>query len=142
MRKYLTVIDTNVLVSAILNPDENSPPSFIIRESFGGMIVPLYNQYLLNEYREVLTRDRFQLSTEYVELLIQSLIEFGIRIDVSECSIPLPDKKDVPIFALVHSTRDMGSYLVTGNTKHFPKVDYVITPREMMNLMIDGHTRR
>ena len=32
-------------------------------------------------------------------------------------------------------TRDLNSYLVTGNIKHYPEVDYVVTPRMMMEIL-------
>lgn len=44
--------------------------------------------------------------------------------------------EDVTIFEIVLSTRDMDSYLVTGNIKYFPEVDFVVIPKEMMTYWI------
>lgn len=54
--KYFVVIDTNVLVSAMLK--RNTPPDKVIRHIFAGNIIPLLNEEILNEYREVLNRPK------------------------------------------------------------------------------------
>ena len=51
--------------------------------------------------------------------------------------ITLQDKKDVPIFELALLTRDVNALLVTGNVKHFPNVDFVVMPKQMMDLSND-----
>jgi hypothetical protein len=56
-------------------------------------------------------------------------------VESDETGIILPDVKDVPIFEIALSTRDCDSYLVTGNTKHFPRVDFVVTPKQMVELL-------
>ena len=48
--KYYAVIDTNVLVSATLKQD--SIPGKIIEYIFSNVIVPLFNDEILNEYYE------------------------------------------------------------------------------------------
>ena len=55
--KYYAVIDTNVLVSAVLK--WNSVPGNIIDLAFNDVIIPLVNQEILNEYKTVLLRPIF-----------------------------------------------------------------------------------
>lgn len=50
--KYYAVIDTNVLVSAMLKHD--SVPGSIIDLAFDGMITPVMNKSIEAEYRNVL----------------------------------------------------------------------------------------
>ena len=45
----------------------------------------------------------------------------------------IPDPKDVVFYEVALSKED--SFLVTGNIKHFPKVDLVVTPAEMMEII-------
>ena len=40
--------------------------------------------------------------------------------------------KDAPIFDIALETRNANTCLVTGNVKHYPKIDFVITPKQMM----------
>ena len=52
------VIDTNVLVSALLNFRSN--PGQVLLSVFNGETVPLVNDEILAEYREVLARKKFR----------------------------------------------------------------------------------
>ena len=45
------VIDTNVLVSAILKWD--SVPGLVLKHVFGGNLIPVFNGEIMAEYREV-----------------------------------------------------------------------------------------
>lgn len=128
------VIDTNVLVSYFLSRDD-SPPVAVVEEIFGGRITPVYNGYLLNEYRDVLHRERLGINRSEADKVLDDIQLFGLKVETCDTGITLPDVKDVPIFEIALSTRDCDSYLVTGNIKHFPKVDFVITPKQMMDLL-------
>ena len=128
------VIDTNVLVSYFLSKD-SSPPVVVVEEIFGGRITPLYNDYLFNEYCDVLGREKFGIGQSEIQTVMDGLQRFGIKVESDETGITLPDVKDVPIFEIALSTRDCDSYLVTGNTKHFPRVDFVVTPKQMVELL-------
>lgn len=44
-----------------------------------------------------------------------------------------PDQDDVVFYEVALSKED--AYLVTGNTKHFPKTPIVVTPAEMMEIL-------
>ena len=46
------------------------------------------------------------------------------------------DANDIVFYEVALSKDD--SYLVTGNIKHFPKVDFVVTPGEMMEIIRNG----
>lgn len=49
----------------------------------------------------------------------------------------LPDMKDLPFYEVVMEKREDGTYLVTGNLKHFPTRPFIVTAREMLNIL-DG----
>ena len=50
--KYYAVIDTNVLVSAMLKWD--SVPGNVMELAFCGSVVPILNKDIIKEYRDVL----------------------------------------------------------------------------------------
>lgn len=54
--KYYAVIDTNVLISALLSKNVNSATLKVLDAVFDGIIIPLYHQDILAEYDEVLHR--------------------------------------------------------------------------------------
>ena len=45
----------------------------------------------------------------------------------------LPDPKDIVFYEIALANED--SFLVTGNTKHFPKKPFVVTPAEMLQII-------
>ena len=51
-------IDTNVLVSALLNFQSN--PGQVLLSVFNGETIPLVNEEILAEYRDVLARKKFR----------------------------------------------------------------------------------
>lgn len=63
MKRY-AVIDTNVLVSAMLK--WTSVPGNIIKFAISGAIIPILNDMIVAEYREVLMREKFHLTKEIV----------------------------------------------------------------------------
>ncbi len=70
MKRY-AVIDTNVLVSAMLK--WTSVPGNILEFAFSGTIIPVLNDEIVAEYREVLMRDKFHLTKDIVDDVIQTL---------------------------------------------------------------------
>lgn len=71
-RKYV-VIDTNVLVSALITRNENSPTVQILRFLVNGNIVPVYSEDIVKEYNEVLRRAKFKLSESLIINLLKDL---------------------------------------------------------------------
>ena len=134
--RIIAVIDTNVLVSSLIS-QKDSPSSRIVDEIFIGSITPVYNDYLIDEYRKVLSREKFGFKQENINILLKSIVEYGIRVETAPSGLILDDMKDVPIFELLLATRSMNPYLITGNVKHFPESGYVITPKEA-TVILDG----
>ena len=134
---YYAVIDTNVLVSAMLK--FQSIPWQIANEALLGDIVPLLCDEIIAEYRQVLARDKFKFNQEAVGVLIDGIIERGVFIDSLPIEEIISDAKDVVFYEVVMEGQRMfeNSYLVTGNTKHFPVKPFVVTPKEMLAIMQD-----
>lgn len=60
--KFYAVIDTNIIVSAVISKSLESNPAKIIRAIVQDRIVPLFNDEILDEYRKVLSRPKFHLT--------------------------------------------------------------------------------
>ena len=134
--KHYAVIDTNVLISAMLK--WTSVPGSIIEFAFSGVIIPVLNERIVEEYREVLMRDKFHLTKEIVDDVIQALEDQGEYIDTDNMDYELPDLKDVVFYAIVMEKRkEEDTYLVTGNIKHFPQVPFVVTPKQMLDILLE-----
>ena len=65
------VIDTNVLVSAILAVHPNSATVIIREKIMDGTIVPLYNGEIVDEYQDVLSRPKFHFPIDLVTSLFE-----------------------------------------------------------------------
>lgn len=135
MKRY-AVIDTNVLVSAMLK--WKSVPGSILEFAFSGTIIPVLNDKIVSEYRAVLMREKFHLTKEIVDDVIQALEEQGEYIDTENTDYELPDPKDVVFYAIVMEKRkNEDAYLITGNVRHFPQEPYVVTPKEMLDILLE-----
>lgn len=132
---YYAVIDTNVLVSAMLKWD--SVPGNIMELAFGGSIVPILNESILAEYREVLSRPKFHLSEDIINDVIDTINENALYVDAEQLEIELPDPKDRVFYEVVMEERkEEDAYLVTGNLKHFPQKPFIVTPRQMLDIIL------
>lgn len=133
--RYYAVIDTNVIVSAMLK--WNSVPGNILELVIEGPITPVLNEKILEEYREVLLRPKFHFTDKIVSEVIEAIKGRAIFVDEERIDIELPDPKDRVFYEVVMEQRKSSdTYLVTGNIKHFPVKPYVVTPKEMMDIIL------
>ncbi len=133
--KIYAVIDTNVIVSAMLK--QSSIPGLVLEFALSGIIIPILNEEIVSEYRNVLIRPKFCLTPEIVDNLIQTLEYYGEYIKPERLNIDLPDPKDVIFYEVVMEKRkENEAYLITGNIKHFPKEYFIVTPREMLEIIM------
>ena len=117
------VLDTNVLVSALISPDGN--PARIFGMVSEGIIKAVYCQGILDEYAKVLNRPRFGFPRILVTDALDIFRLFGVSMQPVISNIPMPDESD-RVFC---DTAIAGAaILVTGNTKHYPAEPFIISP--------------
>lgn len=135
--KYYAVLDTNVLVSAMLKT--GSAPAQVAAEALKGNIIPVLNDEIMAEYEDVLNRPKFCFDKKAVGVLLDELKKRAVYSDYGLIEDVLPDSKDVVFYAvLMEKRKEDNAYLVTGNLKHFPMRTYIVTPREMLDIIEDG----
>lgn len=127
------VIDTNVLVSVLLAKSEESSVIKLIDAVLNGKIIPLFNNEIIAEYTEVLSRPKFKFDKEICDLLVERIVFLGEDADRTTYPESLPDEDDRVFYEVALSTDD--AYLVTGNLKHFPKTPIVVTPAQMLDIL-------
>lgn len=133
MKRY-AVLDTNVLVSALLNL--SSAPGIILQEALAGRVIPLLHEDILSEYADVLRRPKFKFDPQEIEIALTGLIRRGVFMDAAEIRENMPDPDDAVFYAVTMEARASAeAYLVTGNLRHFPKKPFVVTPREMLDIL-------
>ena len=133
--KYYVVIDTNVLGSAVLK--SHSVPGSIVELAFDGPIIPILNEAIEKEYREVLSRPKFHLPEDLIEGIMSTFHKRAIYVDAEHLDVELPDPKDLVFYEVVMEERkEEDAYLVTGNIRHFPNRPFIVTPREMLDIIL------
>ena len=133
--KYYVIIDTNVLVSAVLK--SHSVPGSIVELAFDGPIIPILNEAIEKEYREVLSRPKFHLPEDLIEGIMSTFHKRAIYVDAEHLDVELPDPKDLVFYEVVMEERkEEEAYLVTGNIRHFPNRPFIVTPREMLDIIL------
>lgn len=127
------VIDTNILVSALITHNSDAATVHIVENVYIQRLTPLYNQDILNEYKEVLSRSKFKLPEEKIESLIEMIKQNGIDSSCAPFNGDMPDEDDRVFYEVTLSRED--SFLVTGNLKHFPKTPRVVTAAQMLDIL-------
>ncbi|MBO7562316.1 MAG: putative toxin-antitoxin system toxin component, PIN family [Bacteroidales bacterium] len=134
--KVFAVIDTNVIVSALLSPLQDSA-TVIIREKIeDGTVVPLFNDEILNEYKTVLSRSKFGFPECLVIELLETIRHQGLSMERTKTNESFIDINDIVFYEVALSKE--GSYLVTGNIRHYPRSPIVVTPSQLLKIISDS----
>ncbi|TSA29126.1 MAG: putative toxin-antitoxin system toxin component, PIN family [Verrucomicrobiaceae bacterium] len=132
----LWVIDTNVLISAALTPGGICDQ--LLQHAVAGHFVPAWDNSLLAEYRDVLSRPGFGFSRAVIRELLAAFPQSGFRQGITT-SVKLPDPDDIPFVAVALATEDRT--IITGNSRHFPRSTVnavrILSPREALDVLSD-----
>ncbi|MGN1136170.1 MAG: putative toxin-antitoxin system toxin component, PIN family [Oscillospiraceae bacterium] len=133
--QIFAVIDTNVIIFALITKNPLSPPYMVLREVLDGKIIPLYHPEIIEEYIEVLSRSKFHLNAETIQTVINSIISNGIKVNPKPTGEIFVDMDDLIFYEIAMEKRDDDAYIVTGNKKHYPVREFIVTPSEMLNIL-------
>lgn len=128
------VLDTNVLVSALLKPD--STPELVVSLILGKRVRLCLSHSIFDEYQEVLGRKKFQkLDPEKINRLLSRLeaqarwVTPKVHLEITELD---PDDNKF----LECAGEAKAEFLITGNKKHFPFEDFkktrIVSPAEFL----------
>ena len=133
--KYYAVIDTNVIVAALLTKNRDSATLQVVNAVLDGTIIPLYHQEILAEYNEVLHRPKFHLRESTVQFVLNAVTQYGVEVFPQPSGEIFVDMDDLIFYEVALEKRDDDAYLVTGNQQHYPLKDFIVTPAEMLNII-------
>ncbi len=130
----LIVLDTNVLVSGLLSPF--GPPARVLDQVLSNTVQVAFDDRILDEYEEVLSRPAFHFDPGDVSALIDYIRLNGRHVSPAPLgSHDWPDQGDIPFAEVaVSSSSDA---LVTGNVRHFKPLREVpvVSPRELIVIL-------
>ena len=133
------VIDTNVLVSALLNAD--GIPAQIINLVLNQKLQIQYSNPILLEYFNVLNREKFAFNHELVIKPLIDFIRYAGELVVSEPTAEIftdqDDKKFYEVFISGNS-----KFFITGNHKHFPTDPGILKPKDFIDFYINRTKRK
>lgn len=130
------VLDTNILISALLNPV--GPPAQVFLMTLADPDARLcVSGDIYAEYEEVSHRPRFRRSDSQIEAALRAIREKGFWVRPTEkvraCSDP-----DDDIFLECAQAAE-AHYLVTGNAKDFPTIwasTQIVTARQFLDAVM------
>ncbi|MCI9080527.1 MAG: putative toxin-antitoxin system toxin component, PIN family [Lachnospiraceae bacterium] len=132
---YYAVIDTNVFISALLSKNSDAATVKVLRAILDGRIVPLYHNEILAEYDEVLHRKKFHFQEKSIQMVLTAVKDFGVEVFPQPTGEIFVDMDDLVFYEVAMEKREDDAYLVTGNQKHYPIRDFIVTPAEMMEII-------
>lgn len=132
---YKLVIDTNVFVSALLSKNSKSPPVRILDYLFEGKIIPLYNDEIFSEYENILRRLKFNFEDQEIKSVLKVIKLLGLETSRTPTKDFFVDTSDIVFYEIALTHRLENVFLVTGNLKHFPQKDFIVSPKDMLTLL-------
>ena len=112
----IIVLDTNVLVSGLINPF--GPPARVVDLVVSSTLQVAYDDRIIDEYSEVLSQPEFGFDLRSVQDLVDHIRLNGIHVISDPTNFEdVPDPGDLP-FAEVAVTANV-RFLVIGNVSHY-----------------------
>ena len=126
------VIDTNVLVGALLSKHDDSAVAQVINLVADKIIIPLYSKDIINEYKEVLFRAKLAIDPSKANYIVDLIINRGISVEPISSNLTLIDPDDLVFYEVALTKKEEDAYLITGNKKHFPNEPMVVSASEFL----------
>ncbi len=119
MTGRLVVLDTNVLVSAVVSSAGESPPCRLVEAVMDGRLRCLVSRSLVSEYRSVLLRERIRrhhgLGPAAIDRILLDLVNDAVVREPAEPPEAAPDPDDNHLWALLAAAPR--AVLVTGDQR-------------------------
>jgi uncharacterized protein len=134
------VLDTNIIVSALLQPLGPSAQLFML--ALGGAVQLCVSGRVYAEYEEVISRPRFQRSEDVISSALLAIREQAFWVRPTEQVKVCPDPDDDIFLECAQAAE--ADYLVTGNLKHFPASwagTRIVTPRWLLDSLLATPTK-
>ena len=131
---FSVVLDTNVIFSALYS-QHNTPPVKILDMVFSKMLIAYISKPVFDEYADVLNRKKFEkrIPKEKAAAALSYILSTAKYAIPPTSFFPhFPDETDRKFYDLAKAA---DAYLITGNIKHFPQDDKIITPADFLRMV-------
>jgi uncharacterized protein len=128
------VLDTNIIVSGLLNP--RGAPAAILDSATSEQFRCFLSESVIDEYEEVLARDYLRIDPNRAARFIRALRRVAVLVRPQGKLIVTRDPDDDKV---VECAVEAGAdFIVTGNTRDFPsqfRGVRVVTPRDFLVIL-------
>lgn len=129
------VLDTNIVVSAAINPLGLPQTTFLISITRPARL--FVSREVLAEYREVLSRPGLRIRKGLQRRMLDLIAKYSLEVEPRNRLNVATDPADNIFLECADAAR--ADYLVTGNVRHFPrfwKSTKVVTAREFLTIAV------
>jgi len=129
------VLDTNVIVSGLLQPAGSPAQVFVL--VLGGSIQLCVSGKIYAEYEEVISGPRFHRTDEVIAETLRTIRELGFWVKPTETIRVCSDPDDDIFLDCARAAR--AEYLVTSNLRHFPEAwesTRIVTARALLDIIL------
>lgn len=128
------VLDTNVIVSALLQP--LGPSAYLLVQALNGSLQICLTGAIFAEYDEVISRPRLKRDPEIIAASLHAIRNAALWVRVMRTITVCPDPDDNIFLECAEAAE--AEYLVTGNVRHFPTAwatCQIVKPRVLLDLL-------
>jgi uncharacterized protein len=131
------VLDTNVVVSALLTPGGLADQ--VLRLGLGGAFMMCTSPAIMSEYAVVLPRPHLKLTAREIRTTLEDFRKISTLVHPSHTlavCIHEPDNRFLECAEAAHA-----NFLITGNTRHFPqewKMTRIVNARQFIEYFTAG----
>ncbi len=126
------VLDTNVLISGLLNPD--GTPAQILNLLLNGKITVLHDSRIMKEYKEVVNRKKFGFKQSVLLPLLDYIEKDGEHINAEPSKISFVDEDDKMFYEAAITAK--AECIITGNKDHYPDEEMIKSPKEFIDFYL------
>jgi len=131
------VLDTNVIVSAVLAPSGTQASVLLL--ALTGRIALYVSPSVLAEYEEVLRRPRLKLQPHQIDAAMAAIRRVAHLVQPTQAVSVSPHESDNRFLECAEAAE--ADWLVTGNTRHFPESHVqtkTVTGRRFLDILADS----
>lgn len=132
---YRVVVDTNILVSYLLPNKKLTAIRAFMDRVLRGDFELIVSKEIMQEYEDVLHRRKFGFLDDSISELLDFFQYNSIFVEAWDTGVELADSGDLPFFEAYIAEQSPETFLVTGNTKHFPEWPYIVTPSQIIKVL-------
>ncbi len=131
------VLDTNILVSALLKPQGQE--ARVLRLGLTGKLLLCISPEVLAEYARVLQAPKFKLRPEEITTTLEQVQRVSVLFPLSQTLQISTHEPDNRFYQCAEAAQ--ADFIITGNLKHFKKdhkTTRVVNARQVLDLLATG----